>query len=404
MPMGPMFALSVFSGLGGLDLGLEAAGYEHVGLVERDEDARRSLKRNRGDSWDLLEPGDVSALVDSLAPEDLGLKRRELAILAGGPPCQPFSKAAQWSASARAGLDDVRSHCLRDFLTLVENFLPRVVFIENVSGFVRGGVSALDAVRARLIEINTRCGTSYRLDWRIVDAADFGVPQHRQRALIIATREGERISWPQPTHAGSPLRAWDAIGQLPPSDDLPEAVGKWAELLPSIPEGENYLWHTRDGGGLQLFGYRTRFWSFLLKLAKDQPSWTLPAQPGPATGPFHWDNRPLTIPEMLRLQSFPANWVVEGGYREQVRQVGNATPPRLAEVMARAIAAQLFGRSYDRQRLHHHISRASTVPRAAAARPVATKYLHLVRNYPDHPGAGLGPDPRPVRTAVSLTS
>src|ERR1700722_18735415 len=101
--------LSAFTGLGGLDLGLEAAGFEHVGCIEKDEIARRSLKKNRGDCWHLLEPGDISVLAETLTPRKLGLTKGELSVLAGGPPCQPFSKAAQWSASARTGLEDVRS-------------------------------------------------------------------------------------------------------------------------------------------------------------------------------------------------------------------------------------------------------------------------------------------------------
>ena len=108
------------------------------------------------------------------------------------------------------------------------------------------------------------------------------------------------------------------FGHLTESGPPPKAAGKWAGLLPTIPEGENYLFHTRLGGGRPLFGYRTRYWSFLLKLAKDEPSWTLQAHPGPATGPFHWANRPLTVQEMLRLQSSqqPGEWraTIGSGY------------------------------------------------------------------------------------------
>ena len=145
----------------------------------------------------------------------------------------------------------------------------------------------------------------------VVNAADYGVPQHRRRAIVVARRDGGTFAWPPKTHVERPVRAWDAIGSLHlrPSE-LPETRGAWADLLPSIPEGHNYLWHTDRGGGRPLFGYRRRFWSFLLKLSKHQPSWTLSAQPGPSTGPFHWESRPLAVREILRLQSFPAN--VEG--------------------------------------------------------------------------------------------
>jgi DNA (cytosine-5)-methyltransferase 1 len=385
--------LSAFTGLGGLDLGLEAAGFHHVGCIEKDQTARLSLKQNRGDSWPLLEPRDIGVLAQTLIPRQLGLRQRELSVLAGGPPCQPFSKAAQWSASARTGLEDMRSHCLGDFLRLVEVFLPRVVLIENVAGFVRGPVSALVEIEHALEGINQRQGTLYKAYHRIVDAADYGVAQHRLRVIIVISRDGEAPVCAEPTHADRPLRAWDAIGHLEVADP-PKALGKWADLLPSIPEGQNYLWHTRHGGGRPLFGYRTRFWSFLLKLAKDQPSWTLPALPGPSTGPFHWDSRPLTISELLRLQSFGTDWLVEGSYREQVRQVGNATPPRLAEIISRAVAARYFGVSFDSQPLQHHIAYAAMVPGPGRPQPVAAKYLRLEGEHADHPGAGKGPKPR----------
>lgn len=387
-------ALSAFTGLGGLDLGLEAADFELLGCIERDEAARRSLKMNRDGVWPLLEPFDICDVIRSIKPTDLGVRRGQLSVLAGGPPCQPFSKAAQWSASARTGLEDVRSHCLHDFLELVDIFLPRVVLIENVPGFVRGTVSAIAKIESKVSEINKRRSTHYEVQQRILDAADYGVPQRRLRAVIVMTRDGESITWPRPTHERTPIRAWDAIGGLAERLDEPKAVGKWAPLLPSIPEGENYLWHTNQGGGRPLFGYRTRFWSFLLKLAKDKPSWTLPAQPGPSTGPFHWDNRPLAVQEMLRLQTFPPDWLVDGDYREQVRQVGNATPPRLAEVIGRAIATQLFGVSFRSVRLRHHIARLDSVPPPAKPLDVPAEYKQLEGKHEAHPGTGKGPKPR----------
>ena len=185
MPEG-MTVLSAFSGLGGLDLGLEAASFIHVGCIEYDEWARRSLKANRGDEWPLLDPGDISVLAPRMRPSTLGLKQRDLGLLAGGPPCQPFSKAAQWSAAARVGLDDVRSHCLLDFLDLVKVFLPRALLIENVSGFVQGEVSALGVIEDHLGAINRSEGTQYALQKLVVDAADYGVPQRRHRALLVA--------------------------------------------------------------------------------------------------------------------------------------------------------------------------------------------------------------------------
>ena len=164
------------------------------------------------------------------------------------------------------------------------------------------------------------------------------------------------------------------------------------DLLPSIPEGSNYLHHTDRGDVLPLFGYRTRYWTFLLKLAKDQPARTLAAQPGPSTGPFHWTSRPLTVREMLRLQSFPAGWNVEGVRREQVRQVGNATPPALAEAIGRSMMA-LLGARPGTPRLA--ISRQNgAVPCPEDFGPVHSRYRALAGHHDAHPGTGLGPSPR----------
>src|SRR5205814_9724566 len=124
---------SVFTGAGGLDIGLEAAGFKVVACIEVDDVARKTILANRP-KWNLL-PGDLAANRD-IMPRAFGLRRRQLSVLAGAPPCQPFSKAAQWSNTARAGLDDDRSECIRLFFGLVERFLPRVVLIENVPGFI----------------------------------------------------------------------------------------------------------------------------------------------------------------------------------------------------------------------------------------------------------------------------
>jgi len=149
------------------------------------------------------------------------------------------------------------------------------------------------------------------VQWKTINCAEYGVPQIRERVFLIGSRDGRAFKFPHPTHvkpeqlatdlfgAKEPYRtAWDALGDLPePSSEEPglKVGGKWGDLLPSIPEGENYLWHTDRSGGLSLFGWRTRYWGFLLKLAKARPAWTVQAQPGTAIGPFHWSNRRATV-------------------------------------------------------------------------------------------------------------
>lgn len=384
--------LSAFIGMGGLDLGLELAEFKTVGCIESEDVVRTTLRANRP-GWKLLEPCDITQIKPHTLMKQLDLKPRQLGVLAGGPPCQPFSKAAQWSKRGVQGMSDARSKCIRSFLDLLRVFLPKVLLIENVLGFANGSASARPIIERALTKINKEFGTKYKLLYRIIDAADFGVPQHRHRAIMIASREGKDFEWPNTTHEGTPVRAWDALANVSNCTSLPKSGGKWADLLSSIPEGKNYQWHTKEGGGLPLFGFRTRFWSFLLKLAKDQPSWTVPAQPGPATGPFHWDNRPLTIQERLRLQSFPRDWNVSGNYRQQAHQIGNATPPLLAEVVGRAIGKQFFDLKYTgKPKLH--IEHQTSIPPPEPICEVPQKYRHLEGEYPPHPGVGKGPQPR----------
>ena len=212
---------------------------------------------------------------------------------------------------------------------------------------------------------------------------------------------GARFEFPLPTYGPpdkvgliddhEPYRtAWDAIGDLPAAPSEPSLVvgGKWGALLPSIPEGQNYLWHTSRGGGLRLFGWRTRYWSFLLKLAKHQPSWTIQAQPGSAIGPFHWHNRKLTDRELCRLQTFPDDLIFECGRTDVQKMLGNAVPSLLAEVLAREIRRQLLGDDRDLGSLKLIPPARSRVPAPEPVASVPVRYRELIGDHPDHPGEG----------------
>lgn len=398
----PLRCLSAFSGVGGLDLGLERAGFEAIGGIENDATARRSLALNRP-RFPQLPLHDVNDAARGLQPSGVGIDARELALLAAASPCQPFSKAAQWSRTSALGMrDEGTRRCLEGLMTLLERFLPRALPIENVPGFVKGERSALSLVRERLAAVNDRCETRYRLSHRVLNVADYGIPQRRRRAIVVALRDGADFTWPAATHRNRPVRAWDALRSVR-SATAPTPSGRFANLLASVPEGENYQYFTERGDGPDLFGYRRRFWSFLLKLAKDEPAWTVPASPGPATGPFHWESRPLAPEEVLRLQSFPRSWRLDGGYREQIRQAGNATPPLLAEILGRALAVQLFGVRFQGQPTLA-IRRAARVPPPAPVSPVASEYLSLAGRHDPHPGPGRGPSPRRATTVASNKS
>lgn len=394
-----MKSISLFTGAGGLDLGLEAAGFEPAICVEVDEDARATLRLNRP-NWPLLEVGDIHAHRPEEIVEQAGLRPKDAVLLCGGPPCQPFSKAAIWVNGEHAGLTDARSKTLEAYIGVAEAALPQVLLLENVRGLSTPGKnSALKLMQSGVERINRRWGTHYR--WTIMNsnASDYGVAQRRERTYLLADRDGSTFQPPHKTHSPVPgdglepyVTAWDTIGDLD-SDKWDEALtprGKWAKLLPSIPEGWNYLWHTNRGGGRPLFGWRTRFWSFLLKLAKDRPSWTLPACPGPATGPFHWRNRLLSVREICRLQSFPDEYVIHGIYSSARQQLGNAVPPLIAEVIGREICRQWLGYRGP-AKLRFLYSRFNGCPGPSQVKPVPEHFLSLAGDHKPHPGVGKGP-------------
>jgi DNA (cytosine-5)-methyltransferase 1 len=383
--------ISLFTGAGGLDFGFEAAGFETSAAVEIDADCCSTLRANR--DWPIIERSIYD--IDTKELLDAGrLEAGDVDLLIGGPPCQPFSKSGFWATGATQRLADPRASTLSAYLRVVEEALPRVFLIENVPGFAFARKDeALALILKRIAEINRRTGAAYRPTYAILNAADFGVPQLRERFFLVACREGREFAFPSPSH-GNPDQphnsAWSAIGDISPDDDEDLRItGKWADLIPSIPEGRNYLWHTRRGGGEPLFGWRCRYWTFLLKLAKAKPSWTIQAQPGPSCGPFHWDNRRLSIRELCRLQTFPDDITISGNRHSQQRQIGNAVPSLLAEVLGRAIGEQLLGRQMS-ETPKLLPPNETLPPRARRRSAMPASYTPLLGKHADHPGTGKG--------------
>ncbi|WP_082534131.1 DNA cytosine methyltransferase [Marmoricola sp. Leaf446] len=391
--------LSCFSGAGGMDLGLESAGFESAGCIELDQVARDTVHKNRAnDVWPVLDITDVVEAGKSLTPSHLGIAPGELTLIAGGPPCQSFSMAAQWNRP-KTGMNDDRGQTIHGLLDLTERMLPQAILIENVAGFLRGQNSAEAAIGHRLRDINFKHKTKYRLHHWVLNAADYGVPQNRRRVIAVAFRDlPHDVLLPKPPapYSDEHLTAWDALGGLTPTV-VPEAEGRYAELLACIPEGGNYQHLTARGGGrdVELFGYRTRYWSFLLKLRRDAPAWTLPASPGPSTGPFHWENRPLAIEERLALQGFPAGWQLAGNKRDGVRLVGNATPPPLAESMGLYIRSVIADGgqmlSVDDLRPRLAVPRRGAPPKPTPPAELPNAWRPKVGPKEAHPGKGEGP-------------
>jgi DNA (cytosine-5)-methyltransferase 1 len=395
--------ISLYTGAGGMDYGFEAAGFETAVALEFDHDCCETLRRNR--SWPVIE----RSIFEVPTPELLataGLKPGEADLLIGGPPCQPFSKAGYWARGDSARLDDPRADTLAAYLRVVEEALPKAFVLENVEGLAFSGKDeGLKLLLDRIALINKKAKTSYRPTWKVLNAAEYGVPQVRERFFLVAARHGAVLQFPTPMFAQPatepmllnvpqppPFRtAWDALGDLPEnrSEGL-EARGKWADLLPSIPEGQNYLWHTDRGGGLPLFGWRRRYWTFLLKLAKDRPSWTIQAQPGPAVGPFHWKNRRLSMRELCRLQTFPDDVTIVGTLGSIQKQLGNAVPSLLAEVLGVEIRRQLHKDRIARSPLKLLPPYRGVVPKPERVQQVPPEYRTLIGRHSAHPGTGKG--------------
>lgn len=351
MPEQVGIAISLFSGAGGLDLGVEAAGFTTAAAVEIDHDAADTMEKN---FTGLVSPVLRQDIFD-LPTKDLlraaGLKGRERpALLVGGPPCTPFSKSGFWLDWKRAGLDPGAS-LLQTYTRVLADARPRAFVLENVYALTYQNRASAPAFSRLLQEIDA---AGYHCRWQVLNAADYGVPQLRPRLFVVGVPKGAQLpELPEPSHGGKwehrttgvvecpHVTTGEALAGLVSLPEPEETVrGKWSHLLPGVPPGGNYLYYTAERGHPQpVFEWRSRYWSFLLKLDPERPSPTIQAQPGPNVGPFHWENRRLRVPELRRLFTFPDDFEFVGRRTSIQAQVGNSVPPLLAQRVAEQVAA-----------------------------------------------------------------
>lgn len=341
--------VSIYSGAGGIDIGFHSAGFDILLSTDNWKVACDTLLANQLG-------GEV--ICDDIRKVDfLGFKKKigkNIDVLVGGPPCPPFSKSRFYRLEKKRGMEDENSFTVSEYFRAVEELNPKVFFFENVHGFVyKPHVDALEYLKAE----SKRLG--YKIQFNVVNCADYGVPQTRERFICIGVKdELPDFVYPKPTHVDPSSKEYLTSGKKPwitcgdvisdldiphAEDELMQAGSKHKDLLKLVPPGDNYLFFTKERGHPKpKFKWRSRYWSFLLKLSPQRPSWTIQASHSNNMGPFHWTNRFLRIPEIKRIQTFPDEYFLTGSFKDQWRQVGNAVPPLIAEIFADEILNQYF--------------------------------------------------------------
>lgn len=354
----------------GLDLGLEASGFHSLAFVEYDQAAQQTIQTNL---QRLNRQAAVFSDVRQVTAQDLlqatGLRKGEVALVSGGPPCQPFSTAGK-----REAINDPRGSLFRDFVRIIDGLQPRFFVMENVRGLLSSAIKhrpikhratdALDpdeepgsAFRVVLSELE---GLGYRMVHGLLNAADYGVGQVRERVIILGSRDHEDIRLPAPTHSSSGLKLprWITLRQAlqglhdlqPQFPVYPESRAKYLRL---VPEGGNWrdlpaqLIPEAMGGAYHSSGGKVGFYR---RLAWDKPSPTITTSPAQkATDMCHPSElRPLSVRETARLQGFPDDWVFCGTLADQYRQIGNAVPVQLGLAIGQSLRQTIDGSSLKR--------------------------------------------------------
>lgn len=346
--------LSIFSGGGGIDCGFKKAGYDICFSTDFWKPACDTLELNKVGKLVVCE--DIRNIDYHKELNKITLKASDIDVLVGGPPCPAYSKSRFYRTDFARALDDENSFTLHEYFRALNEIRPKVFLFENVFGFIyKPHQPAFDLLKHTADEFG------YDIRYKVVNTANYGVPQTRERFLCVGIKrgEGKPFEFPEETHfdPSKPFKneandkiPWvtckQAIGDL--DFDLPEDIDKQAgakhkDLLKLIPPGENYLYLTAERGYQDpKFKWRSRYWSFLLKLSPERPSWTIQATWSDNMGPFHWKNRYLRINEIKRIQTFDDDYIFTGSFSDQWRQIGNAVPVHMAEVIAQSIHEQYF--------------------------------------------------------------
>ena len=328
--------LSLFSGCGGLDLGFKKAGYHTVLATDVWSVACDTLRLNN--MADEVICGDIRNL-------DFTKYKNTVDVVIGGPPCPPYSQTRHYLVGKAGGFDDEKAgFAVPEYFRAIEEIRPKVFMFENVDGFTfKTYKEPMEFVQQKSEELG------YNITYKVVNAANYGVPQTRKRFICVGLRKDIGVfAFPQETHSEigyNGKNKWvtcaDVLSDFDNVTDEEKTQkpgSKDYELLVQVPPGDNYLYFTEKRGHPNpIFKWKSRYWTFLLKLSPDRPSWTIQASFSNNQGPFHWRNRFLRIEEIKRLQTIDDDYVLCGEFKDQWRQVGNAVPSDLAQIIAKEI-------------------------------------------------------------------
>ena len=338
--------LDLFCGCGGISLGFEQAGYRILLGIDVWEDALKTFKHNHKHSDTLC--ADLSTLSPIEVSEKINGEKVD--VIVGGPPCQGFSIAG------KRIVEDKRNELYKSFVRMVEYFKPKAFVLENVPNILTMGGGIIKEAILKDFE-----SLGYTVVTKVLLASNYGVPQNRKRAIFVGLLNGKQFEYPEPT-TDYPITSWEAISDLPDytvengTDYLCEPLSdyqrqmrensigiydheitihndKTKEIISMVPDGGNY----KD---LPLELQQTRkvhiAWT---RLNSKKPSITID------TGHnhhFHYQyNRVPTVRESARIQSFPDTFTFKCGKTSQLKQVGNAVPPILAQVIANRLKEML---------------------------------------------------------------
>jgi len=393
--------IDLFCGAGGISHGFEQAGFVVVGGSDFDEDSIATFKNNHPEARVLC--GDLSKVSPGELAEALGVKPGKVDCIAGGPPCQGFSRNRAFRHDRGRFVDDERNHLYWHFFEFVDYLRPKIVLMENVPEIL---IKANGYFRDAVFERFERLG--YNADAKVLNAAEFGVPQRRRRAIFLAGRDGQRVPFPEPTtlpgrRAGrrtptskdyiSPSQHSNNLslfGELPSGPTVWEAIsdlhGGYAEELHgrgkyAAPASTGYQrarrgkerapWNhfpwrlserqlqrirlLREGEGhLHLpdeLQPKEGYGSAYRRMQRDALALTITTwmfHPGSGMFTHPIEDRVVTIREAARLQSFNDSFKFVGRYHSQCRQVGNAVAPQVTVNVARSIS-KLLGKGRSDQ-------------------------------------------------------